>query len=189
LAPAGPFTFARATAYDRTVRVGESIESPTLGLQVTWRELGPEVLTFDLRMRGDGPAIPLHVHPRQQERITVVSGAVRSRSGPRDSVLHPGEAVVTPPGEPHTIAPAHGQDAEVIAELSPALAYGEFMERSFALDRAGHVNRKGRSNPLRMATLGMAEAEFFMAHVPISLQRTVTHACKRLGRALGYDQP
>ena len=69
-----------------------------------------------------------------------------------------------------------------------ALAYGEFMERSFALDRAGHVNRSGRSNPLRMATLGMADAEFFMARVPISLQRALMNAFNRIGRALGYDR-
>jgi mannose-6-phosphate isomerase-like protein (cupin superfamily) len=169
------------------VQVGEAIESPALGLRVRWREVGAEVLAFDLRMRGDAPAVPLHVHPRQQERITVVSGTVRSRSGSRDRELHPGESVVTPPGEPHTIAPARGQDAEVIAELSPALAYGEFVERSFALDRAGHVNQKGRSNPLRMATLGMADAEFFMAGVPVSLQRALIKMFNRIGRALGYD--
>ena len=170
------------------MQVGESIVSPALGHRVTWREVGAEVLAFDLRMRGNAPAIPLHVHPRQRERITVVSGTVHSRSGSRDRELHPGETVVSPPGEPHAIAPTRGQDAEVIAELSPALAYGEFMERSFALDRAGHVTRSGRSNPLRMATLGMADAEFFMARVPISLQRALMNAFNRIGRALGYDR-
>ena len=40
------------------------------------------------------------------------------------------------------------------------------MERSFALDRAGHMNKKGRGNPLRLATAKPHEAEFFVAGAP-----------------------
>src|SRR4051794_36094684 len=162
---------------------------PVLGMRVTWREVGTEVLAFDLLMRAAAPRVPMHVHPTQEERITVLSGRVRSRSGGRDITLAAGEGVVSPPGEPHTIEPAGGDDAEVRAELRPALSYGEFVERSFALDRAGHVNRKGRANPLRMSTIGSDEAEFFLAGVPIAVQRALVRLLGRLGRALGYDQP
>jgi hypothetical protein len=96
--------------------------------------------------------------------------------------------VVTPPGEAHTIEPAGGEDAEVRAELRPPLRYREFMERSFALDRAGHVNAKGRTNPLRMAATGPAEAEFFLAGPPIGVQQLLLRFFAALGRALGYDK-
>lgn len=158
-------------------------------MRVTWREVGGDVLAFDLVMRAGAPAVPMHVHPRQEERITVLSGSVRSRSGASDVVVDTGGFVVSPPGEPHTIEPAGGNDAEVRAELRPALGYGEFLERSFAQDRGGHVNAKGRANPLRMSTTGSDEAEFFLAGIPVSAQRPLIRLLGRLGRALGYDQP
>jgi hypothetical protein len=126
----------------------------------------------------------MHVHPHQEERITVVSGSVRSRSGSADRVLSRGDTVVSPPGESHTVGPAGDEDVEMVAELRPALTYEQFMERSFALDRAGQVNAKGRGNPLRMATARPHEAEFFLARIPIRLQRALLRALDWLGRRL-----
>ena len=151
-----------------------------MGMRVTCRESaassGGELLSFDFWMRGGATPPPMHVHPRQEERITVVSGSVRSRSGAADRVLSPGDTVISPPGEPHTVGPAGNEDVEMVAELRPALAYERFIERSFALDRAGHVNAKGRGNPLRMATARPHEAEFFLPRVPITLQRALLRA-------------
>src|SRR4051812_46291744 len=138
-----------------------------MGMRLTCRDTAAttngEAIRFDLWIRGDAPSMPMHVHPHQEERVTVISGSLRSRSGKLERTLSPGETVVTPPGEAHTIAPAGGADVEVLAELRPALAYERFMERSFELDRAGHVNAKGRANPIRMATTNARDAEFFLA--------------------------
>ena len=103
--------------------------------------------------------------------------------------LQPEEGLVrgticTPPGEPHTVGPA-GEDAvEMIVEFRPALGFERFVERTFALDRAGHLNAKGRGNPLRLATARPHEAEFFVPRVPIGLQRAILRALDRLGRWL-----
>lgn len=167
---------------------GEAIEAPNMGMRVTCRESaassGGELLSFDLWMRAAATPPPLHVHPHQEERITVLSGSVRSRSGAADRVLSPGDTVVSPPGEPHTVGPAGNEDVEMVAELRPALTYEQFIELTFALDRAGHVNAKGRSNPLRMATARPHEAEFFLPRVPIMLQRALLRALDWLGRRL-----
>ncbi len=96
----------------------------------------------------------------------------------------PGDTVVSPPGEAHTVGPAGDEDVEMVAELRPALTYEQFIERSFALDRAGHVNAKGRGNPLRMATARPLEAEFFLPRIPIGLQRALLRALDWLGRRL-----
>jgi mannose-6-phosphate isomerase-like protein (cupin superfamily) len=167
---------------------GETIDAPNIGMRVTCRESaassGGELLSFDFWMRGGATPPPMHVHPHQEERITVVSGSVRSRSGAAERVLSPGDTVVSPPGEPHTVGPAGNEDVEMVAELRPALTYEQFIERSFALDRAGHVNAKGRGNPLRMATARPHEAEFFLPRVPIMLQRALLRALDWLGRRL-----
>ena len=99
-------------------------------------------------------------------------------------MLGPGGTISTPPGEPHTVGPA-GEDAvEMIVEFRPALGFERFVERTFALDRAGHLNAKGRGSPLRLATARPHDAEFFVARVPIGLQRAIWRALDRLGQWL-----
>ena len=166
----------------------ETIEAPRMGQRVTWLSdtvsTGGELLRFNFWMRGDASPPPLHVHPRQEERIEVVSGSVLSVSGGVKRVLGPGESISTPPGEAHTVGPA-GQDAvEMIVEFRPPLGFEAFVERTFALDRAGYLNAKGRGSPLRMASARPHEAEFFLPRVPIGLQRAVLRGLDRLGQSL-----
>lgn len=172
------------------MRPGEIIEAPHMGMRVTCRESaassGGEVLSFTLWMRGGATPPPMHVHPHQEERISVVAGSVRSKSGGSVRMLSPGDTVVSPPGEPHTVGPAGDGDVEMVAELRPALGYEQFIERSCALDRAGHLNSKGRGNPIRLSTAGAREAEFFLPRVPLGLQRAMLAAMERLARRLGY---
>ena len=170
------------------IRTGETIEAPNMGMRVTCRESTP-ALKVDLWMHADAASIPMHVHPHQEERITVVRGSVRSRSGKVDRVLQPGDTVVSPPGVPHTVGPAADEEVEILAELNPALGYGQFMERSFALDRAGYVNKAGRGNPVRLATAKPHQAEFFVAGVPSAMQRGLLAALDRLAGLLGYNKP
>jgi mannose-6-phosphate isomerase-like protein (cupin superfamily) len=173
------------------MRPGETIEAPSMGMRITCRQnaagSGGELLSFDLWMRGGATPPLLHVHPHQEERITVLSGSVRSRSGEMDRVLSPGETVVSLPGVPHTVGPAGSEDVEMLAELRPALGYERFIERSFALDRGGHIDAKGRGNPLRLATAGAREAEFFLAHVPLGVQRAILAGMERLASRLGLS--
>jgi hypothetical protein len=72
----------------------------------------------------------------------------------------------------------------MIVEIRPALGFEAFVERTFALDRAGRLNAKGQGNPLRVATTRPHEAEFFLPRVPIGLQRALLRALDWLGRRL-----
>ena len=166
----------------------EAIEAPTMGQRVKWLDdtasTGGERLRFEFWLRGGAAAPPLHVHPRQEERIAVVSGSVRSLSGGVERVLNPGETISSPPGEPHTVGPA-GEDAvEMIVEFRPALGFEGFVERTFALDRAGRLDANGRGNPLRVATARPHEAEFFVPRVPIGFQRALLRAIDWFARRL-----
>jgi hypothetical protein len=129
----------------------------------------------------------MHIHPKQEEEITVVAGSLLSKTGGVERVLNAGEKVVTPPGEPHTIGPAEGEDVEMLAELRPALGIRQFLERSFAMDRAGYINSKGRGNPIRLAAAGSRHAEYFLAGIPIGAQKAMLGMMEPLARRLGYD--
>jgi len=101
-----------------------------------------------------------------------------------EETIDAGATISTPPGEPHTVGPA-GEDAvEMIVEFRPSLGFERFVERTFALDRAGHLNAKGRGNPLRLATARPHEAEFYVPRVPIALQRAILRALDRFGQRL-----
>ena len=115
-----------------------------------------------------------------------IHSVVKTRSGDVVRVLTSGDTVATPPGEPHTVGPAGDEDVEMVAELRPALDYERFVERTVALDQAGHMNSKGRGNPLRLATAGARQAEFFLPRVPLGVQRALLAAMERVARRLGY---
>ena len=170
------------------MRLEETIEAPAMGQRITCLSstvsTGGELLRLNFWMRGDASPPPLHVHPRQEERIEVLSGSVLSLSGGVRRVLGPGETISTPPGEPHTVGPAREDAVEMIVEFRPALGFERFAERTFALKRAGHLNAKGRGNFLRLATARPHEAEFFLPGVPIGLQRVILRALDRLGQRL-----
>jgi mannose-6-phosphate isomerase-like protein (cupin superfamily) len=170
------------------VRLGETIEAPTTGQRITCSETtastGGELFRFDWWMRGGALSPPVHIHPRQEERILVVTGSVRSISGGVERVLSAGEKVVTRPGEAHTVGPAGETAVEMVVEFRPALGFEAFIERMFALDRAGHLNANGQGNPLRVATALPHDAEFFLPRVPVGLQRALLRALDRLGRRL-----
>ena len=145
---------------------------------------GGELFRFEFWMRGGALAPPLHVHPRQPERIRVLSGSVRSISGGVERVLGVGETVVSLPGEPHTVGPAGDTAVEMVVEFRPALGFEAFVERTFALDRAGRLNGKGQGNPLRLATARPHDAEFYLPRVSVGLQRALLRGLDRLGRRL-----
>ena len=158
-----------------------------MGMRLKCCESTPE-LKMEMWMRADAAPIPMHVHPHQEERITVVRGSLRSHTGGRERILGPGDEVVSPPREAHTIAPAGDEEVELLARLSPALNYAAFLERSFWLDRNGYVDKRGRSNPLRLATAKPQDAEFFLAGVPPAIQRVLLGVMGRAAQALNYDR-
>lgn len=168
------------------MQLGETIEAPTMGQRITCSDTtastGGELFRFEFWMRGGGLAPPLHVHPHQEERIRVVGGSVRSISAGVERVLSAGETVVSRPGELHTVGPAGETAVEMVVEIRPALGFEKFVERMFALDRAGRLNAKGQGNPLRVATARPHDAEFYFPRVPIGLQRAVLRALGWLGR-------
>ena len=128
------------------MRPEEAIEAPTMGQRITCLSntvsTGGELLRFKFWMRGDASPPPLHVHPRQEERIEVVSGSVLSISGGVRRVLGPGGTISTPPGGPHTVGPARGGAVEMIVPPSVGLR---------ALRRA-HVCFGSRRPPRRQGT-------------------------------------
>jgi quercetin dioxygenase-like cupin family protein len=113
-------------------------------------------------------ASPYHEHPKQDERLEVVSGTIMVRMGGRFKVAGPGSTVVIPRGKAHEVANVGREEAEVVWRFTPALRTDAFLRASIVAER----RRGGRIRTLvgRLAVAGEYFAEYRKATMPWSLQ-------------------
>ncbi len=99
-----------------------------------------------------GGGLPEHLHPRQEERWSVVDGSVRFQLGDTKRVIGPedGEMVVSP-GTKHSLASVSDREAHLRCIASPALGLQAFLEDSAAAAREGMFMRGGIPRSLRGA--------------------------------------
>ena len=168
---------------------GDSIDNPVTGQRVIFRkragDTGGELLQFELFMKPHGPRMLEHVHPRQEELVEVVAGAVRYRLGGAERLLSPGEAVALPPGVPHTLWNGGDDEAHVVFEVRPALETETAFETLFGLASDGRTNKQGMPNLLQGALLAR-EYETFFPWPPVPLQRAVLAVIAPIARLFGY---
>src|SRR3712207_909537 len=95
---------------------GQTLENPVTGERITFRktaaETNGEYVEIDLVLAPDGAVPGTHVHPKQVEVFTVMSGRMKFRLGMKMVYAGPGETVVVPKGAVHNFAndgdePAH----------------------------------------------------------------------------------
>jgi len=167
----------------------EVIDNPVTGETLVFlkraRDTGGEVLKMELLIAADKPRMLEHVHPRQEERVEVLSGTVRYRLGGKEHNLGAGEAVVLPPGIPHTLWNAGHDEARLLFDVRPALKTEAAFETLFGLAREGKTNQQGMPNPLQGALLAR-EYETFFPRPPILLQRVALAILAPIARLVGY---
>src|SRR5215212_1291624 len=87
-------------------RRGEVLESPINGQRAIFRETaedtGGELLSLDFFVAPGGFLGSEHLHPKQEERIEILSGTLRCRVSGRERSVAGREAIAVPPGTPHT---------------------------------------------------------------------------------------
>ncbi|MEM8822688.1 MAG: cupin domain-containing protein [Pseudomonadota bacterium] len=71
---------------------------------------------------GAGP--PLHIHGKEHEIFTVLSGQMRFVADGVEHEVRPGDVMMIPPGMPHTFKAL--EDAVALVQLMPGMAGGFF---------------------------------------------------------------
>jgi quercetin dioxygenase-like cupin family protein len=84
-------------------------------------ENGGLLLRFDLYLPPRGHVPAGHVHPKQEERFTVLSGRMLFRMGARRIRAKPGDTVVIPAGKAHWFGNPGSKVAQARVEVRPAL--------------------------------------------------------------------
>lgn len=92
----------------------------------------------------------LQSHPEQEERIRVLSGALRVRSSGAGHILEAGEWLTIPPGTAHAVTNEGSEEVRAILEWRPALGTQAFFETFVGLAREGRLRPTPR-NVLQLA--------------------------------------
>ncbi len=173
------------------IRAGDMIENPITGERIlfrkTSRETNGEFVLIETWVQPGGTVASAHVHPTQEERFAVLSGAVGFRKGRERIVAGPGERVTVPAGTAHKFWNAGEDEAHFLCEVRPAQQFEQLLETMFALAADGRTNRKGMPNPLRLAVIARHHIDDVqLPIVPRWMQQTALAMGAPIGRLLGY---
>lgn len=171
------------------ITIGETLTNTASGEQVTFVETaastGGALLAFESLIPAGVAGPPLHMHPRQEERFTVLNGALHLTVEGEPRMLHSGETLVVPPGTRHTFD-NRTQDAAVRfrAELRPALESEElFASNVYA------ANQRGAATASLLQTAQILDRfDIGLALVGLApgVQRRLMAVLAALGRLRGY---
>jgi quercetin dioxygenase-like cupin family protein len=169
------------------ISAGPVIENPISGERIVIRESGEdnggELLSFDLFLP-PGTHVPAgHVHPKQEERFTIVAGQMRFRVGRRVVLANPGDTVRVTAGSEHWFGNDGAETAHARVEVRPALRMEELLRATAALGEAGHIPGTRFPLPSRLAVVLLDfQRELAIPHVPALLTRIALAPLAWLGR-------
>ena len=125
---------------------------------------------------GPGGRLPEHLHPRQEERWSVIQGRIRFGLGDTKREIGPadGEMVVAP-GTKHSVDSVSEEEAHLRFHVVPALSLQAFLEESAAAAQQGLFMRGGVPRSLRGARwaarfLNRYRGDVVMSFPPRSVQ-------------------
>jgi len=156
--------------------VGQTIENPAMGARLRFRRLvrgrDDSVLEFDFFLRPGGVIAVDHLHPRQEERFEVISGAVTGHVDGEPQTVRAGGTSVVSPGIAHAWRNAADGETHLRVQFRPALRIAELFETVFALGRAGRADECGVPRfPRRLAVLAAFGDEVRPAGMPRVVHR------------------
>jgi quercetin dioxygenase-like cupin family protein len=133
--------------------MSEPIHDPVSRVRMTFEPEGENLIVTVWLEPGGG--LPPHLHPKQEERWSVIEGTARFRLGDDERVIGPEDGEIpVPPGTVHGLASASDQEAKLRCLAVPALRLQSFLEESAAAAREGLFTPKGRPRGLRGARWG-----------------------------------
>lgn len=183
------------SSWSTVAQSGETVRCPPAGQEIEFLQTAQETdgeyvrVEISLTEGSTREHAVKHVHPHQEETITVQSGRMGiDRNGERD-ILDSGEHVTFEPGDAHAFWNTGGEELRIEVELRPAMQTELFMRFAFGLSQVGTTTRSGIPlNPLRLGLLmDEFEGHLYIAHVPIPLQRLGAQILGPIARAWGYS--
>ena len=134
-----------------------------------------------------GGVITEHIHPRQEERFTIIAGEAHFTLNGEQRVAGAGETIVVPAGVPHSEGNPGPDEIEGVVELRPALRAKELHEAFAGLVADGKTTPRGAPrNPLQLgATFWHFRHESRVTSPPIWAQNLMLPPLWALAKVFG----
>jgi quercetin dioxygenase-like cupin family protein len=117
--------------------IGRVFDNPRTGEKVTVLLTGAEtegqLFRADYVLRAGSAIGAEHVHPKQEQRVEVLSGVMHCRIDGEEHIVRPGEAVVIPAGARHFVWNSGAEPLHAIDEYRPDLNMERYFEKVFSL--------------------------------------------------------
>lgn len=183
------------STWSDVARSGETVECRPAGQTIRFLETADETdgeyVRVEITLTADSTRenAVKHVHPHQEETLTVRSGRMGIDHDGSLETLGPDEHVTFPPGDEHAFWNAGTERLRIEVELRPAMQTGLFMRFAFGLSKVGWTTRSGIPlNPLRLGLLmDEFDGHLYLAGVPISIQKLGARTLGPLARLSGYS--
>ena len=164
--------------------------NPATGEWITYTAIAEDndgqLVRFNWRSVPSG-VIPEHIHPRQEERFTILAGQAHFTLNGEKHVAGPGQTIVVPAGVPHSVANPGPAQIDGIVERRPALQAKEFHEAVAGLAGDGKTTPAGApKNPLQLgATFWHFRHESRVTSTPIWVQNLMLPPLWALAKVFG----
>ena len=175
---------------DSPVTGFEPFFNPATGEWITYTALAEDsdgqLVRFTWRSVPGG-VITEHIHPRQEERFTILAGEARFTLNGQEHLARAGETVVIPAGAPHSVGNPGPAEIHGIVERRPALLAKELHEAFAGLVADGSTTATGApKNPLQLgATFWHFRHESRVTSTPIWVQNLMLPPLWALAKVFG----
>jgi quercetin dioxygenase-like cupin family protein len=173
-------------------QAGDVLVNPILRNRIVFRrtaaETNGESLEFDLFLKPHTYVVLEHMHPLQEERITVVAGEMRGTKGLEKHHLTAGESMVVPSGVNHYWGNDGDEESHWIIEMRPALKYEGYIEAVWGVADRGQAASTGLPKNLLQSAVIISEfRNEIRPRMPWLKWKIAVDILAPIGRRLGYS--
>ena len=171
---------------------GDVLVNPMLRNRIVFRrtaaETDGESLEFDLFLKPHTYVVLEHMHPLQEERITVVAGEMRGTKGAVKHRLTAGESMVVPPGVYHYWGNDGEEESHWHVVMKPALRYEAYIEAVWGVAARGEAASDGLPKKLLQSVVIISEfRNEIRPRMPWLKWKIAVDILAPIGRRLGYS--
>jgi quercetin dioxygenase-like cupin family protein len=166
---------------------GDRVSVPGFVEWLEFREITPDVLSYEILFAPRGILTRGHVHPGQTERHEVLSGQMGLEVDGTVHTLSGGQPMVVDAGVPHRLVPVVDEPVRMRIDLRPALRWESLIELAGRLGERRQRNFRGYVNPLLLALLADEyRPEAYASSPPLPVQDAVLRPLAAIARRRGY---
>jgi quercetin dioxygenase-like cupin family protein len=149
--------------------ISNAVTGERIVIRTTAEESDGTLLAFDLFLPPGGHVPARHAHPVQEERFTIVDGALEFHIANRRIQARAGDTVIVPPRTPHWFGNREPLRAHALVEVRPALRMAELLAMSESVVRQPLVKRL----PALARLLVQFQPELAVPHIPPRVLRVL----------------